>query len=476
LTTYSRADGATRPGPAWLQRRREKPRECRTPGAAALGQAQVQAQAETMGRALFTAQVTDMSITNTQYVTNLYEGFLQRGPDSGGLSFWVGQAARSRQNVLNAFAVSGTFQELAGTLYREAFWLVSDHLGTPRMIVDKSGSLAGVKRNDYLPFGEELYANTGGRTTAQGYGGDSVRQKFTQKERDNETNLDWFGPGRYYSSTQGRFTSVDPGGTGAQAVNPQSLNRYTYTLNRPTIAIDPDGLSTIVVTVTVPAGGGNPTASIIFYGQLGDGGALMSVRYDGLAAGQGRDRMVQYNDTPYGTYSFDGTQGGTAETRLDPGFGTGKIIITGLSGEIIESGRSLIRLHGGGTVLGDHAYDLQQELRPTQGCVRMHNGDVNELIGLTRTAAANNDPLDRVFIGSAEALNTTANETNRSGNYVNPDLRLAIGMYSNEQQRQALITADANRRAEVQRQREEQQRQLQERQRQRQQRRHPENQ
>jgi len=35
-----------------------------------------------------------------------------------------------------------------------------------------------------------------------------VRQHFTQKERDNETGLDYF-LARYYSSTQGRFTSPD---------------------------------------------------------------------------------------------------------------------------------------------------------------------------------------------------------------------------------------------------------------------------
>jgi len=61
----------------------------------------------------------------------------------------------------------------------------------------------------YLPFGEELGAGTGGRTTAQGYSAsDGVRQHFTQKERDNETGLDYFGA-RYFASTQGRFTSPD---------------------------------------------------------------------------------------------------------------------------------------------------------------------------------------------------------------------------------------------------------------------------
>ena len=33
---------------------------------------------------MFAAQVNDGSITNQQFVTNLYEGFLQRGPDGPG--------------------------------------------------------------------------------------------------------------------------------------------------------------------------------------------------------------------------------------------------------------------------------------------------------------------------------------------------------------------------------------------------------
>ena len=39
--------------------------------------------------------------------------------------------------------------------------------------------------------------------------GDGVRQQFTLKERDVETGLDFF-EARYYSSVDGRFTSVDP--------------------------------------------------------------------------------------------------------------------------------------------------------------------------------------------------------------------------------------------------------------------------
>ena len=219
--------------------------------AAVQGVTQVQAALESFGRGLFAAQVNDGSITNQQFVTNLYEGFLQRGPDAGGLGFW---SSGSKQWALDGMATSIAFRELAATLYREAFWLVNDHLGTLRMVVDKSGTLAGIKRHDYLPFGEEIYAGLGGRTTGQGYVGDSVRQHFTGYERDGESGLN-FAQARYQSSVQGRFTSVDPLGSSATIADPQSFNRYSYVQNNPTNFTDPTGmaLSDIGVTQTEDA-------------------------------------------------------------------------------------------------------------------------------------------------------------------------------------------------------------------------------
>lgn len=144
-------------------------------------------------------------------------------------------------------------------------WLVADQLGTPRIVLDKTGSFAGTKRHDYLPFGEELFAETGGRTTGQGYtavdnvAADGVRQRFTSKERDIETKLDYFDA-RYYSSEQGRFTGVDPFNIALdvqeEAKNnpkkaaaklqvylslPQQWNRYSYAVNNPLLYVDPSG-------------------------------------------------------------------------------------------------------------------------------------------------------------------------------------------------------------------------------------------
>ena len=120
-------------------------------------------------------------------------------------------------------------------------WLVSDQLGTPRMILDKTGLLSGVKRHDYFPFGEEVPGDSLGRTSARGYASDTVRQKFTGYERDNETGLD-YAQARYFANAQGRFTSPDPLLASGQTQLPQSWNRYSYTINNPLKYVDPAGL------------------------------------------------------------------------------------------------------------------------------------------------------------------------------------------------------------------------------------------
>jgi len=140
-------------------------------------------------------------------------------------------------------------------------WIVTDALGTPRMIADQTGGLSGMKRRDYLPFGEEILAGVGHRQPTNGYSisvSNSPRQQFTGKERDPETGLDYFEM-RYYGSLYGRFTSPDEftGGPDelydfadnagdnpllyAEKGEPQSLNKYQYCYNNPLVYTDIDG-------------------------------------------------------------------------------------------------------------------------------------------------------------------------------------------------------------------------------------------
>jgi RHS repeat-associated protein len=114
-------------------------------------------------------------------------------------------------------------------------YLTGDMLGSPRILTNASGNV--ISRRDFLPFGEEIIG-LGQRSAELGYNPDNVKQKYTSKERDDETSLDYFGA-RYYSSTYGRFTSVDQGTP--EPLDPQSWHRYRYARNNPLYYVDPDG-------------------------------------------------------------------------------------------------------------------------------------------------------------------------------------------------------------------------------------------
>jgi RHS repeat-associated protein len=144
--------------------------------------------------------------------------------------------ALKKEYIYSATGLAATIEPTAvnsnGTRYT-----TSDILGSPRVVTNSSANV--VSRHDYKPFGEELGVGIGGRNVGMGFGvADGLRQKFTQKERDNETGLDYFSA-RYYSSSQGRFTSADS--VAGSAVNPQTLNLYAYVLNNPLKYVDPSG-------------------------------------------------------------------------------------------------------------------------------------------------------------------------------------------------------------------------------------------
>ena len=122
----------------------------------------------------------------------------------------------------------GAQQQAGGVSY-----LTQDTLGSARVVTGQSQEVKG--RYDYMPFGEECYA---GRS---GYGGDEVRQKFTGKERDDETGMDYFDA-RYYGPTAGRFMSPDPLLSSGTVYDPQTWNRYSYALNNALRYVDPTGL------------------------------------------------------------------------------------------------------------------------------------------------------------------------------------------------------------------------------------------
>ena len=98
-----------------------------------------------------------------------------------------------------------------------------DHLSN-RMVTDSTSHI--VEQTAHYPYGESWYNTAGDKLF------------FTTYERDSESGND-YAQARYYVSRLGRFSSVDPlaGATG----DPQSLNRYVYGRDLPTVLVDPSG-------------------------------------------------------------------------------------------------------------------------------------------------------------------------------------------------------------------------------------------
>jgi RHS repeat-associated protein len=113
------------------------------------------------------------------------------------------------------------------------FYYFSDHLKTASVITDSAGNIKS--ESDFYPWGGEL----------QFVNNDSNHYKFTGKERDSETQLDYFGA-RHYSNGLGRWISADWSPTPipvpyADFSNPQSLNLYGFVGGNPASKADLDG-------------------------------------------------------------------------------------------------------------------------------------------------------------------------------------------------------------------------------------------
>ena len=171
-------------------------------------------------------------------------------PNTGAISYvYDGEGKRVQKTVgtsVTTYVYDG-FGQLAAEYATQAtpglLYLTADALGSTRLVTDASAN--ALKSYDYLPFGEDLQQTIGGRDSSYPTGiypsnPDIESQKFTGKERDAETGLDWFGF-RYLSSAQGRFTSPDAPFADQHPEDPQSWNMYAYVRNNPLKNTDPNG-------------------------------------------------------------------------------------------------------------------------------------------------------------------------------------------------------------------------------------------
>ena len=113
------------------------------------------------------------------------------------------------------------------------YYQYRDRLGSSVIEANELGQV--ISYEEYYPYGATAYSASSSSADLS-----LKRYRFTGKERDSETGLDYFGV-RYYASWLGRWTSGDPGGF------VDGLNMYQYTRNNPVNGVDVEGYSTETV-------------------------------------------------------------------------------------------------------------------------------------------------------------------------------------------------------------------------------------
>ena len=161
--------------------------------------------------------------------TALGEYYIQDGPLT---LMVVYENATYQRNIVAGGQVIGRHPYNASRRY-----YYKDHLGSIRAVATPSGTVE--ETSDYYPFGLEMPGRVKTSFSPR-------KEKFTGKERDAETGLDYFGA-RYYMPAVGRWAQVDP-----LADRFPEWSPYNYALSNPLRLVDPDGAAPI------NAGGGCP--------------------------------------------------------------------------------------------------------------------------------------------------------------------------------------------------------------------------
>ena len=188
-------------------------------------------------------------------------------------------------------ASAGDFGFGAGYMPPEKFeWYLKNHLGSTMLVYGTQGYSwtdaadvgSPIAAYDYRAFGEQV---------SLAEPSDKVTENFTGKERDDETELDYFGA-RYLDPMLGMWTSVDPAR--------QFASPYLYAGNgmNPINGVDPDGMaweyaqnSGRLTYINDNTG----ARTFVAYGYAGNGKGFNNAKYEGV-------RMT--GPLPAGTYTI----------------------------------------------------------------------------------------------------------------------------------------------------------------------------
>jgi RHS repeat-associated protein len=159
---------------------------------------------------------TVVGSANTEFVFN---------PAGQRVSTWNGATGAQIQGQYYWGGKPVAFYKGGQTYFQHQDWE-----GTERLRTTYNGSTEGAFAS--LPFGDALQLTAGSDNDAYHYG-------MLDHDYESDTEHAQF---RQYNSAQGHWLSPDPYQGSYDPSNPQSLNRYVYTLNNTLSNVDPSGL------------------------------------------------------------------------------------------------------------------------------------------------------------------------------------------------------------------------------------------
>ena len=253
----------------------------------------------------------------------------------------------------------------------EPQYYLTDHLGSTRMIVNKDGKTVEATF-DYTPFGVQI--------TGASLPTNSTEYRFSGKELQNISDYEIYDFGaRQYFPKYAIWGSVDPQANAFPSVSP-----YIYCSNNPVSRVDSNGLWDVSVHLY------NDRAKYgfgiaIVTDRHGDEVFRFVVRAEGVG---GHNRYKEKADTPLGIYNISKKYPwiiGKSRKSYGPNY---RLNMEPLEGEIISTGRTLIRIHGGrqeyfNEDTGQWERVKNPELLETEGCLRAFEDDMIKFKSIT---------------------------------------------------------------------------------------------
>jgi len=329
-----------------------------------------------LGTEYFT-QVTDLAIPLTAGKT-ITQSYIPGTVNQNGKAY----VDNKIYNTLNGFWTLSTLARISNTEgyyisynstpYSGYHYNRTDHLGNIREVWH-AASKTTIQRTQYYPSGLPWATTTADNPSMQPY-------KYNGKEFDEMNGWDTYDYGaRGYYPASGRFMTVDP-----LAERRPWMSPYVFCSDNPVNRIDMDGNWDVSVHLAQNRSQNGYGVAIVT-DRNGNEVYRFQVRAEGTG---GRNRMNKNADTPLGTYDIpDKNTWGTGGSRASYG-PNARLNMTPESGEIEESGRDAIRIHGGrqevyDSKTGKWTPSDSPELKKTNGCLRAFDTDMSAFKKIT---------------------------------------------------------------------------------------------